>query len=62
MAKAKETNLNKEALESKLSDLKKQGMNMRFQYAAGQLPKTHVLRANRRDIARVKTELNKKGN
>lgn len=62
MAKAKETNLNKEALESKLSDLKKQGMNMRFQHAAGQLPETHVLRANRREVARVKTELNKKGN
>ena len=59
MAKAKETNLNKDALESKLSDLKKQGMNMRFQHAAGQLPKTHVLRENRRDVARVKTALKK---
>jgi large subunit ribosomal protein L29 len=52
--------LNKEALETKILDLKKQGMNTRFQHAAGQLPKTHVIRANRRDIARVKTELNKK--
>jgi len=60
MAKTKETNLNREALESKLTDLKKQGMNLRFQHAAGQLPKTHVLRKNRRDVARVKTELNKK--
>ena len=59
MAKAKETNLNKEALESKLSTLKKEGMNLRFQHAAGQLPKTHVIRANRREVARVKTELNK---
>ena len=56
-----ETNLNKEAFESKLIDLKKQGMNLRFQHAAGQLPKTHVLRTNRREIARVKTALNKKG-
>jgi large subunit ribosomal protein L29 len=60
MANAKETNLNREALESKLVDLKKHGMNMRFQHAAGQLPKTHVLRANKKEIARVKTELNKK--
>jgi large subunit ribosomal protein L29 len=60
MAKAtKETNLNTEALESKLSTLKKDGMNMRFQHAAGQFPKTHLLRANRREVARVKTELNK---
>ena len=59
MAKAKETNLNKEALESKLTTLKKDGMNLRFQHSAGQLPKTHLLRANRRDAARVKTELNK---
>jgi len=59
MAKAKE-NLNKEALETKLIGLKKEGMNMRFKHAAGQLPKTHVMRANRRDVARVMTELNKK--
>lgn len=57
MAKEK---LNIEALETKLVDLKKQGMNMRFQHAAGQLPKTHELRKNRREVARVKTELNKK--
>jgi large subunit ribosomal protein L29 len=61
MANVKETNLDKQALESKLADLKRQGMNLRFQHAAGQLPKTHVLRANKREVARVKTELNKKG-
>jgi len=59
MAKAKEVNLDKEALESKLTTLKKEGMNLRFQHAAGQLPKTHVIRANRREVAKVKTELNK---
>jgi len=57
---AKDTNLNKEALETKLVDLKKQGLNMRFQHTAGQLPKTHTLRKNRREVARVITELNKK--
>ena len=60
MAKAKETNLNKEALESKLVTLKKEGMNLRFQHTSGQLAKTHQLRVNRREVARVKTELNKK--
>ena len=50
--------LTKEALESKLVDLKKEQMNQRFQLAAGQLPKTHVLRKTRREIARVKTKLN----
>ena len=50
--------LTKEALESKLVDLKKEQMNRRFQLAAGQLPKTHVLRKTRREIARVKTKLN----
>jgi len=50
--------LTKEALESKLVDLKKEQMNQRFQHEAGQLPKTHVLRKTRREIARVKTKLN----
>jgi len=50
--------LTKEALQSKLVDLKKEQMNQRFQLAAGQLPKTHVLRQTRREIARVKTKLN----
>ena len=50
--------LTKDALHSRLVDLKKEQMNQRFQLAAGQLPKTHVLRKNRREIARVKTKLN----
>ena len=50
--------LTADALQSKLVDLKKEQMNQRFQLAAGQLPKTHVLRKTRREIARVKTKLN----
>ena len=50
--------LTKEALQSKLVDLKKQQMNQRFQLAAGQMPKTHVMRQTRREIARMKTKLN----
>ena len=53
-----ETELTMEALESKLTDLKKEQMNQRFQHAAGQMPKTHVMRQTRREIARVKTKLN----
>ncbi|HBS76947.1 MAG TPA: 50S ribosomal protein L29, partial [Alphaproteobacteria bacterium] len=41
-----------------LADLKKEQMNQRFQHAAGQLPKSHVIRQTRREIARVKTKLN----
>ena len=50
--------LTTEALQSKLVDLKKEQMNQRFAHAAGQLPKTHVMRQTRREIARVKTKLN----
>ena len=58
MAEKKTESLKKEELQSKLVDLKKDQMNQRFQHAAGQLPKTHVLRKTRREIARVKTNLN----
>jgi large subunit ribosomal protein L29 len=55
--------LTNEALSGKLVNLKKEAMNQRFQHSAGQLPKTHVIRQTRREIARVKTKLNqeKKG-
>ena len=55
--KVKNESLTMEALESKLVDLKKEQMNQRFQHAAGQMPKTHVMRQTRREIARVKTKL-----
>lgn len=53
-----EESLTKDALQSKLLDLKKEAMNQRFQHAAGQLPKTHEIRNTRREVARVKTKLN----
>ena len=49
--------LTNEALKSKLISLKEEAMNQRFQHASGQLPKTHVIRKTRREIARVKTQL-----
>ena len=58
MAEKKTEVLKKEELESTLIRLKKTQMDQRFQHAAGTLPKTHVLRKTRREIARVKTKLN----
>lgn len=56
--KVQKESLTKEALESKLAELKKEQLNQRFQKAAGQMQKTHVMRKTRREIARVKTSLN----
>lgn len=58
----KDEALTRDALTSKLTDLKKEAMEQRFQHSAGQMQKTHVIRKTRREIARVKTQLNKKGN
>ncbi len=58
MAEKKTESLKREELQSELIRLKKTQMDQRFQHAAGQLPKTHVLRKTRREIARVNTKLN----
>ena len=42
-------------LSDRLSSLKREQFNMRFQTATGQLEKTARVREVRRDIARVKT-------
>jgi len=55
--KVEKESLTVEALQSKLVDLKKEQMNQRFQHAAGQMPKTHLMRQTRREVARVKTKL-----
>lgn len=47
-------------LKKQLEDLRKEGLNLRFQAAAGQLDNTAQRRAVRRDIARVKTVLHSK--
>ncbi len=44
-------------LNDKLLDLKKEQFNLRFQGATGQLENTARIRQVRRDIARVKTVL-----
>lgn len=56
--KVEKESLTLEALKGKLENLKKDQMNQRFQHASGQMPKTHVMRQTRREIARVKTKLN----
>ena len=42
-------------LSDRLSNLKKEQFNLRFQRATGQLEKTARVREVRRDIARIKT-------
>lgn len=56
--KVEKESLTAEALQSKLENLKKDQMNQRFQHAVGQMPKTHAMRQTRREIARVKTQIN----
>jgi large subunit ribosomal protein L29 len=47
-------------LREELESLRKEGFNLRFQAATGQLENTARKRAVRRDAARVKTILNEK--
>ncbi|MCF6444288.1 50S ribosomal protein L29 [Nereida sp. MMG025] len=47
-------------LREELANLKKEGFNLRFQQATGQLENTARMRAVKRDAARVKTILNEK--
>ena len=56
--KVEKESLTTEVLRSELENLKKEQMEQRFQHAAGQMPKTHVIRQTRRKIARVKTKMN----
>ena len=44
-------------LRAELLALRKTRMNLRMQARAGQLPRNHLLRAARRDIAQVQTAL-----
>lgn len=46
-------------LTTSLTDLKKEQFNLRFQQASGQLENTARVRQIRREIAQVKTVLNK---
>lgn len=48
-------------LRDQLTDLRKESFNLRFQAASGQLENTARKRQVRRDIARVRTLLNERG-
>ena len=47
-------------LNETLEALKKEGFNLRFQQATGQVENTAQMRRARRDVARVKTIINEK--
>ncbi len=47
-------------LNQELMDLLREQFNLRMQRGSGQLTKPHQLRAARRNVARVKTELTQK--
>tara|TARA_B000000475_G_C15800406_1_gene367301 strand:+ start:155 stop:367 length:213 start_codon:yes stop_codon:yes gene_type:complete len=47
-------------LTEELETLKKEGFNLRFQQATGQVENTAQMRRARRDVARVKTIINEK--
>lgn len=48
-------------LETELTELHKEQFNLRMQSGMGQVPKPHLYKRVRRDIARVKTILTKEG-
>ena len=47
-------------LKTKIGELRKESLNLRFQKSSGQLEKTARIRVVRRQIARLKTVLNNK--
>jgi large subunit ribosomal protein L29 len=47
-------------LKNKVTDLRKESLNLRFQKSSGQLEKTARIRIVRRQIARIKTIINNK--
>ena len=48
-------------LKDKISLLRKESLNLRFQKSSGQLEKTARIRVVKKQIARVKTAINLKG-
>ena len=46
-------------LQNELLDLRREQLRLRMQHAAGQLSQPHLLRQKRRELARIKTAINK---
>ncbi len=51
--------LSADEMKAKLTELEEAYFNLRFRHGTGQLENTSALKQTRRDIARVKTEMNK---
>ncbi len=51
--------LSVDEMKAKLFELEEAYFNLRFRHETGQLEKTSALKQARRDIARVRTEMNK---
>ena len=47
-------------LEGRLTELKKEGFNLRFQRASGQLENTAQFKKSRKEIAQIKTIMSEK--
>ena len=60
MKAAQVREMNKADLEKKLSELKAELFNLRFQHVTGQLENPIKMRDTKRDIARVKTIIREK--
>ena len=54
-------NLELKTLKEKISSLRKESLNLRFQKGSGQLEKTGRISVVRKQIARVKTAIKMKG-
>ena len=52
--------LDNAAINQKITDLRKELFDMRLQKATTNVEKTHILKENKRDIARLLTVLNSK--
>jgi large subunit ribosomal protein L29 len=52
--------LSSEEMERKLTELKHELFNLRFQHEVGQLENPSKMKQSKRDIARIKTVLNEK--
>lgn len=56
------TKMDKKAITAKIAELRDQTFAMRLQKVTTGLEKPHTLRTIKKDIARLKTALNKSGN
>ena len=59
MLKSEMINSSKDELQNELNAVLKEQFNLRLQHQTGQLTKTSILRSVKRQIARLKTYINK---